>query len=145
MNLFRRKIACVIIGVMTLCSHFVYAESLPFVGKREFNFEGGSGTGQTITISKNGNTVIRLHGSMAAGSQVGIVYKGKYKNPLRVYDDTMYKIEKIHGKWVISQLDGKGNIQTGCPFTIYSEALSDEERVHVDVLELPCTVSLNKY
>jgi hypothetical protein len=49
--------------------------SLPFVGKRYFNFLGGSGTGHTITIDGTGKTIIELHGSQ----QSSVLYRGPFR------------------------------------------------------------------
>jgi hypothetical protein len=38
-------------------------EVLPFVGTRFFNFLGGGGTGQSITINAEGYTIVKLHGT----------------------------------------------------------------------------------
>ncbi len=51
---------------------------LPFVGTRFFNFEGGSGTGQSITIEADGTTTVKAHGTM----QRSIRYTGKFSNPI---------------------------------------------------------------
>lgn len=62
----------------------VAEEKLPFVGTKTFNFYGGNGTGQPITIKKNGSTVIKLHGT----SDTEILYKGKFSNPIVSKDGT---------------------------------------------------------
>jgi hypothetical protein len=55
---------------------------LPFVGTRLFNFEGGSGTGQSITIEADGTTTVKAHGTM----QTFIRYTGKFANPILFED-----------------------------------------------------------
>ncbi len=57
-------------------------EELPFVGTRLFNFEGGSGTGQSITIEADGTTTVKAHGTM----QTFIRYTGKFVNPILFED-----------------------------------------------------------
>ena len=52
---------------------------LPFVGTRSFNFFGGNGTGRTITIKANGETIIN-----GAGTCWLTEYKGKYSDVLVV-------------------------------------------------------------
>lgn len=56
----------------------VKTSNLPFVGKRFFNFLGGSGTGYTITIESNGNTVIQSHGTMNSST----VYQGPFQETM---------------------------------------------------------------
>lgn len=50
----------------------------PFIGKRSFNFMGGTGTGYSITISQNGNTVVMS--ITTEGSY--IIYEGPFTNPI---------------------------------------------------------------
>lgn len=52
---------------------------LPFVGKRLFNFAGGSGTGRSITIRADGFTRVESYGT--SGSTVD--YEGPFSNPIR--------------------------------------------------------------
>ena len=79
--------------------------NLPFTGKREFNFYGGSGTGQTISIEKNGLTVVEFHGT----TNSEIIYKGQFSNPIKDKDGSEYTIEgdKIY-------LIKAGEIERGC-------------------------------
>lgn len=55
---------------------------LPFVGTRYFNFLGGTGTGQTITIERDGTTIVELHGTQGRSVQ----YQGQFSNPIRLED-----------------------------------------------------------
>ena len=66
----------------------------PFVGEKSFNFMGGSGTGQSITIKKNGETTIILHGT----SDSAVLYKGKFSNPIVAKDGSgwLFKDNKIY-------------------------------------------------
>jgi hypothetical protein len=57
-------------------------EKLPFVGTRRFNFLGGSGTGQSITIKADGSTVVELHGTMSSS----VLYRGQFSNPIILND-----------------------------------------------------------
>lgn len=73
--------------------------NLPFVGKRRFNFLGGTGTGQSITIEANGDTIVQLHGTESSSIQ----FRGQFSNleqemKLQIQGDT------------ISEIDSKGNI-----------------------------------
>lgn len=78
---FFAKIALPVLATALLMPTAAMANGkLPFVGKRYFNFYGGSGTGEIITINKNGNVTIVSDvtaGSIFYGSAV--VYRGKYK------------------------------------------------------------------
>lgn len=51
---------------------------LPFVGKRQFNFAGGSGTEKFITIQSNGHTVVE-----SCGSECSTDFEGPFTNPLK--------------------------------------------------------------
>jgi hypothetical protein len=51
-------------------------KKIPFVGKRYFNFLGGSGTGESIEISANGDVVYMSHGVISSG----ITWKGKFSD-----------------------------------------------------------------
>jgi hypothetical protein len=56
--------------------------NLPFIGTRYFNFLGGTGTGQTITIEADGMTTVQLHGTQRSSVQ----YQGQFSNPIRFED-----------------------------------------------------------
>jgi hypothetical protein len=58
--------------------NLVKTSNLPFVGKRFFNFLGGSGTGYTITIESNGNTIIQHHGTMNSST----LYQGPFQETM---------------------------------------------------------------
>lgn len=60
----------------------VETSNLPFVGKRLFNFLGGSGTGYSITIESNGNTVIQHHGTMNSST----IYQGPFQETMTTQD-----------------------------------------------------------
>jgi hypothetical protein len=72
--------------------------TLPFIGTKEFNFTGGSCCNQTITITKEGQCIIRSYEAPEIGNNVYINYKGKYAPIIWVYKkgkkDYGYKIEK---------------------------------------------------
>ena len=55
---------------------------LPFVGERNFNFLGGSGTGYIIKINPDGQTKIKSCGV----DSCTMIYNGKYANPIS-FDD----------------------------------------------------------
>ena len=60
---------------------------LPFVGKRRFNFSGGSGTAEFITIQNNGHTVVE-----SCGSECSIDFEGPFATPLKTQYGT-YRVE----------------------------------------------------
>ncbi|WP_368227058.1 hypothetical protein, partial [Aeromonas sp. R1-1] len=75
---------------------------LPFVGKRRFNFSGGSGTAEFITIQSNGHTVVE-----SCGSECSIDFEGPFTNPLK----TQYGIYRVEAKRIF-ELDEKGQGKT---------------------------------
>ncbi|MBP0603416.1 hypothetical protein J8I01_12950 [Aeromonas sanarellii] len=75
---------------------------LPFVGKRRFNFSGGSGTTKFITIQSNGHTVVE-----SCGSVCSIDFEGPFTNPLK----TQYGIYRVEAKRIL-ELDEKGRSKT---------------------------------
>ena len=75
---------------------------LPFVGKRRYNFSGGSGTAEFITIQSNGHTVVE-----SCGSECSIDFEGPFANPLK----TQYGIYRVEAKRIF-ELDEKGQSKT---------------------------------
>ncbi|MFM5182084.1 hypothetical protein ACEUAY_21250 [Aeromonas veronii] len=75
---------------------------LPFVGKRRFNFSGGSGTAEFITIQSNGHTVVE-----SCGSECSIDFEGPFSNPLK----TQHGIYRVEAKRIF-ELDEKGRSKT---------------------------------
>ena len=63
--------------------------ALPFIGRRSFNFLGGSGTGQSITIEPDGTTTVERHGT----ANRAIEYRGRFSNPLWLNDQQGLLIE----------------------------------------------------
>lgn len=51
---------------------------LPFIGTKYFNFMGGSGTWESITLEKDGNATLRFYGIVSQE----VTWKGKFTNPL---------------------------------------------------------------
>lgn len=101
----------------------VFAKTdLPFVGTRYFNFLGGSGTGESIHINKEGYTTVKVHGKYASE----VVYKGAYKKWMPISDSQKYYM--IIGNDTITLLDKNGNQEYGCS--------ADET--------LPCTEKLSQ-
>ena len=75
---------------------------LPFVGKRRFNFSGGSGTAEFITIQSNGHTVVE-----SCGSECSIDFEGPFTNPLK----SQYGSYRVEAKRIF-ELDEKGQGKT---------------------------------
>lgn len=102
----------------------VSANNLPFIGKRKFNFMGGSGTEEVIIIKKDGYTILKSVGNYGES----INYEGPYKNILDMPagdESTMYY--KINGN-TISMVDANGKIEKNCKGD-----------------NTPCTVPLEEY
>ena len=102
------KLACCL-----LLSVFVvpaYANSnLPFIGTKYFEFSWGSAltTTGSITIKKNGDTVIKTESCGHAGDcEKETAYKGKYKQTMGDY--------RIVSKTQIAYLDENGKIDDSC-------------------------------
>lgn len=51
---------------------------LPFIGERSFNFMGGTGTGYSITINQNGDTVVMSVSTEGSAP----IYEGGFENPI---------------------------------------------------------------
>ncbi len=91
-------------------------KKLPFVGRRQFNFYGGSGTGYEIKISETGATEV-FHIGVC---KIGRVYQGPFLDRIKIDDDETITIE---GEKV--RLIGKG----GCKIGSKGEALPCEEKL----------------
>ena len=86
---------------------------LPFIGEKYFNFGGGSGTGSSITINKDGLVIIKGvpdPGAEKLGAKGEIEFKGPFKTIIKTKDGIRYKI----GADKISMVDAKGNVEKGC-------------------------------
>jgi hypothetical protein len=81
-------------------------EKLPFVGTRLFNFDGGNGTGRSITIAADGTTVIKINGKFSSS----VIYSGKFANPIITQNEgsLLIKGHKIY------RLSADGQIIKGC-------------------------------
>jgi hypothetical protein len=84
------------------------AQNLPFIGTRFFNFLGGNGTGQSITIQADGTTIVKSHGTVSSSVQ----YRGKFSNRIRLENGfgliLNYDYDKIYS------LSPNGQIGKGC-------------------------------
>lgn len=106
-------------------------EDLPFVGKRIYNMDGGSGTANIITITKDGLVTIQGVPSNEAaneGAKGEIEFKGQYKPIIKTKRGSIYKIEVDK----ISLVNEKGQIERGCG----SGGIDANE---------PCTATLDKF
>jgi len=93
---------------MCVCVASAYSadkSSLPFTGKRFFNFYGGSGTGHSISIKKDGTTTIAIHGTSGSST----LYKGKFANPINLKDGSGWLIKDNK---IFSLMNGQ--INKGC-------------------------------
>ncbi|MFB2983667.1 hypothetical protein [Microseira sp. BLCC-F43] len=81
-------------------------QNLPFVGTRFFNFIGGNGTGQSITIQADGTTIIKSHGTVSSS----VEYRGKFSNRIRLENGfgLILNDDKIYS------LSPNGQIGKGC-------------------------------
>jgi hypothetical protein len=89
-------------------------DKLPFVGTKRFNFLGGSGTGQSITIAADGQTIIKLHGTMDTIVQ----YSGAFTNPIVVENGygLLFQDNKVYRTapdgQIIKSCDGQATCET---------------------------------
>jgi hypothetical protein len=106
-------------------------EDLPFIGKRIYNMDGGSGTANIITITKDGLVTIQGVPSNEAaneGAKGDIEFKGSYQPIIKTKSGSRYKIESDK----ISLVNAKGQIERGCG----SGGIEANE---------PCTATLDKF
>lgn len=96
------------------------ATSYPFIGKKSFNFMGGSGTEEYITITKTGEAIIKMCGDATTGGTCSVEYKGKYTNPIKLKDGTGYLVK---GSKIYSLDHGK--VSKGCSGDDTSDCVSD--------------------
>lgn len=104
---------------------------LPFIGKRIYNMDGGSGTASIITITEDGLVIIKgvpSPGAAGLGAKGEIEFKGPYKPIIKTKDGYRYKIEPDK----ISLVNEKGEIEKGCG----SGGIQANE---------PCTAMLGKF
>jgi hypothetical protein len=100
-------------------------EKLPFIGTRYFNFEGGNGTGQSITIKEDGTMLIQLHGTVSTLEQ----YRGEFTNPITLEDGQKLLIKENK----IYRLSANGDVAQGC---------KEEEKPCVSELYEPSVTSI---
>ena len=88
--------------------------TLPFIGKRAFNFEGGSGTEEIVTIHDNGRTVIEGCGTADAlfddaEPSCTVFYDGKFSSIIKTEFD-FYRITRE----AVIKVDADGNRLADC-------------------------------
>lgn len=91
----------------------------PFIGTKYFNFAGGSGTWQSITIQKDGIAILRFYGVVSQAT----TWKGKFTNPLKQSPNEgglLFKEDKVYGT------TDTGEIKKGCK----SERMPCETNLH---------------
>ncbi|MBL0202349.1 MAG: hypothetical protein IPP81_19990 [Chitinophagaceae bacterium] len=100
------------VDTVTLTPNMILEDKieLPFIGTKYFNFMGGSGTGQSITITKDGTVILKSHGAPEAETEPSVNFKGKYSKLIKVNKNEIYKIEgdKIY------MVNAKGVVEKGC-------------------------------
>lgn len=91
-------------------------QRLPFIGKRSFNFAGGNGTEEFITIQKNGLTVIESCGASLMDDKgnfqapsCSVNWKGPFTTPLKT-SSAIYRVEKDR----IYQIEPDGSPARDC-------------------------------
>ncbi len=98
----------VLISIIMALSIPAYAgnHKLPFVGKKYFNFDVGLWSAQSITIKKNGYTVIDSY-CTSSPTESCVDYKGQYRPIMkhREIKGLSYKI--IDGKNIMQLQNGK--------------------------------------
>ncbi|MFW2178474.1 MULTISPECIES: hypothetical protein [unclassified Moraxella] len=75
---------CLVIALMIGNTTGSYAEpsaKLPFIGTKSFNFAGGTGTVETVTIKKDGTAIFKFIGSVSSS----VTYRGKFQ-PIMTID-----------------------------------------------------------
>ena len=61
----------------------VTTPSLPFIGTKSFNFDGGEQTATLITIKKDRTVILKeFSGGESMNLKFAVTYKGKFTNPL---------------------------------------------------------------
>ncbi|HHQ4622957.1 TPA: hypothetical protein ACSP16_002838 [Aeromonas veronii] len=91
-------------------------QPLPFIGKRSFNFAGGSGTERYITIQQSGLTVIESCGASLMDDNgnfqepsCSVDWKGPFATPLKT-SSAIYRVEKER----IYQIEPDGSPARDC-------------------------------
>jgi hypothetical protein len=84
------------------------SQKTPFIGTRFFNFYGGNGTGQSITILSDGTTTVKLHGTFESS----VLYQGKFTNPINLQDENRQILLLKDGK--IFNINRNGDIAKNC-------------------------------
>lgn len=99
-----KKVA--LISLLTVFTQQTFADvTLPFVGTKQFDFDGGALTVKEITIKRDGSTILKeIHSNFGENQKIVAYYKGKFSNPIQLKDGTglLFKSNKVfrlnHGK-----------------------------------------------
>lgn len=87
---------------------------LPFIGKKDFNFTYGNGTGKSISIDSNGHTEVTAYGASDAMNDfkptIVTLYSGQFSNPLTLDDGSGL----LFKEGMVFMLNSDGEIETGC-------------------------------
>lgn len=93
-------------------------ETLPFIGNKSFNFDGGEQTIKLITIKRDGTVVLKEpSGGEGIDQKFAVSYKGKFTNPLTLSkadgSAALFKDGKVY-RLINGQLDTScSDIQAG--------------------------------
>lgn len=93
-----------LVAVFLVSSIVSAQDKLPFVGTKEFDFDGGALTVQNITIKADGSTILKSIASNGTKQHYVVAFKGKFSNPIQLNDGTglLFKNNKVfrldHGK-----------------------------------------------
>lgn len=93
------KSIVVCLSIACVSSSAFASTKLPFIGTKYFNFDGGIGTGESLTLKKDGTGVVKLYGT----ASTAVVYKGKFHNPLQIQGENYYKFTPTHVEMLDSQ------------------------------------------
>ncbi|WP_410210663.1 hypothetical protein [Aquirhabdus sp.] len=106
----------------TVAATLAPIEALPFVGTREYNFDGGAQTVQHITIKSDGTVIIKeIHSDFGQNSKFVTSFKGKFTNPIQLKDGSGTGLSFKDGK-VFRLVNGQ-------PDTSCSDAQSGKDNI----------------
>lgn len=114
-----RKVALGFLLIALTSGSALAKPALPFIGTKNFNFMGGSGTGESITIKRDGTAKIMIHGTDGSAVQ----YSGRFSySGMRSKEYPSLGWLFKNGK-VYSTENGK--ISTGCQADERAPCVSD--------------------
>lgn len=88
---------------------------LPFIGTRYFNFYGGTGTQESLTIKANRDIIIKSHSAIIDGKiDEKIIYKGTFTNPIVLFEGDENEMKyHIHDNYIFN-LNKNGEKKYNC-------------------------------